>query len=70
MEYSYPHFNLDILIEDMSFHGGPYPGQQLPDFDLPTTDGAHIRKRDFVNRRPLLLTFASITCPMAMSAIP
>jgi hypothetical protein len=70
MQYRYPHFKREILIEDLSFHGGPYPGQQLPDFDLPTTDGNRIRKRDFVGQRPLLFTLASITCPMAMSAIP
>jgi hypothetical protein len=70
MKYRYPHFTLEILIEDMKFHGGPTPGQPLPDFDLPTTAGDHLRKRDVVNRRPLLFTLASITCPMAMSAIP
>ncbi len=36
----------------------------MPAFDLPTTDGERIRKSDFSGRRPLLLTFASITCPM------
>ncbi len=42
----------------------------MPDFDLPTTDGDRIRKGDFLGRRPLLLTLASITCPMALSAVP
>lgn len=42
----------------------------MPDFDLPTTDGGRIRKEDFVGRCPLLLTFASITCPMALSGVP
>ena len=61
MEYHYPHFKRQLLMEDMSFAGGPSPGQQMPDFDLPTSDGAWVRKTDFVNQRPLLLTFGSVT---------
>ncbi len=70
MHYRYPHFKRGILFEDLVFRGGPAPGQQMPDFDLPTTDGGRIRKGDFVGRRPLLLTLASITCPMALSGVP
>lgn len=61
MEYRYPHFKRELLMEDMSFSGGPVPGKPMPDFDLPTTDGGRVRKRDFVTQRPLLLTFASVT---------
>lgn len=42
----------------------------MPAFDLPTTAGDHVRKSDFAGRRPLLLTFASITCPMVASNGP
>ncbi|MDP9373633.1 MAG: hypothetical protein M3Q65_14510 [Chloroflexota bacterium] len=69
-QYRYPHFRRKILLEDMAFRGGPAPGRPMPDFDLPTTDGGRIRKGDFVGRRPLLLTLASITCPMALSDVP
>lgn len=61
MEYRYPHFKRALLIEDMGFAQGPMPGQEVPDFDLPTTDGGRVRKADFLGRRPLLLTFASVT---------
>lgn len=60
-EYRYAHFTRERLMEDMAFTGGPPPGQPMPDFDLPTTDGGRVRKSDFVGQRPLLLTFASIT---------
>jgi peroxiredoxin len=64
MEYRYPHFKRRLMIEDTAFgsyRGGPSPGEPVPDFDLPTTDGGRVRKSDFVGRRPLLLTFGSIT---------
>ncbi len=70
MAYRYPHFTREILRADLAFCGGPMPGWPLPDFDLVTTDGTRIRKRDLIGRRPLLLTCASVTCPMAMNAGP
>ena len=60
MEYRYPHFKRELLGEDSSFTGGAAPGQPLPDFDLPTTDGRHLRKRDLLGK-PLLLIFGSYT---------
>jgi hypothetical protein len=60
-EYRYEHFKRELLIEDMAFAGGPGPGDPMPEFDLPTTDGGRVRKSDFVGDRPLFLTFASIT---------
>ena len=59
--YRYDHFTRVLFMEDMAFSGGPQPGQQMPDFDLPTTDGRRVRKADLTGRRPLLLTFASVT---------
>jgi hypothetical protein len=64
VKYAYPHFKREMLLEGLYFRGGPPPGLPIPDFDLPTTSGDRVRKSDFVGRRPLLLTFASITCPM------
>jgi hypothetical protein len=61
MEYRYPHFRRELMMEDRQFTGGPAPGEPMPEFDLPTTDGGHVRKRDFVGQRPLLLTFGSVT---------
>jgi hypothetical protein len=70
MAYRYEHFRRKLLAADMAFPGGPAPGREMPDFDLPTTDGGRVRKADFVGHRPLLLAFASFTCPMTASAGP
>ncbi len=64
MEYRYPRFEREALLEGLYLAGGLSPGMPMQAFDLPTTDGSRVRKSDFVGRRPLLLTFASITCPM------
>ena len=64
MEYRYPRFKREALLEGLYFGGGLSPGLPMQPFDLPTTDGGRVRKSDFVGRQPLLLTFASITCPM------
>jgi hypothetical protein len=60
-EYRYEHFHPRALVEDARFLGGPGPGDQLSDFDLPATDGGRITTRGFLGRSPLLLTFASVT---------
>ncbi len=59
--YRYPHFKLHLLMEDLSFGSGPRPSEPMPDFDLPTVDGGWVSRADFIGRRPLCLTFASIT---------
>jgi hypothetical protein len=64
MGYHYPHFKRERLLEGLYFGGGPPPGLPMPEFDLPTSSGDRLSKGDFVGWRPLLLTFASITCPM------
>lgn len=61
MSYRYEHFTRKLLAADMKFLGGPEPGQPMPDFDLPTTDGDRVRRSDFVGSRPLLVAFASFT---------
>lgn len=68
LEYRYPHFTRSLLVEDIAFRGGPAPGEQLPDFELPTIDGRVVSKSDFVGQRPLLITLASITCPMTAAS--
>ncbi len=70
MKYAYLHFKREMLLEGLYFRGGPPPGLPMPEFDLPTISGDPLRKSDFVGRRPLLLTFASITCPMVASNGP
>lgn len=61
MEYHYEHFKRRLLMEDMSFRTGPRPGEPMPDFELLTTDGGHVRKEDFVGKKPLLVTMGSFT---------
>ncbi|HWK11717.1 MAG TPA: deiodinase-like protein [Vicinamibacterales bacterium] len=69
MEYRYPHFRRELMVEDMRFAGGPRPGERFPAFDLPTTDGKRVRSSDYQGR-PLLITLGSSTCPMTASAGP
>lgn len=61
MEYRYGQFKRRLLMEDMAFRAGPPPGEPMPDFDLPATDGGRITKADFVGKKPLLLTMGSFT---------
>lgn len=61
MQYRFPHFKRELMLEDLRFHSGPQPGQPMPDFELTTTDGRQIKKSDFVGLKPLLLTFGSVT---------
>ena len=69
-DYRYQHFTTKLLIHDGSFHkGAKRPGETLPEFDLPTTDGDRITTDDFGDR-PLFLFTGSITCPMTASAVP
>lgn len=60
IDYRYPHFQRELLVEDMSFTGGPDIGDELPDFELATIDGGRLRKRDFAGR-PFLIVFGSYT---------
>lgn len=70
MDYRFDRFRREHLSEDRAFQAGMEPGWTMPDFDLPTVAGGRVRKSDFLGRRPVLLTFASLTDPMAASASP
>jgi hypothetical protein len=49
----------------------PGPGDKIPTFDLPTTDGRRFSSADVAARgRPLVLVFGSLTCPITESAGP
>jgi Iodothyronine deiodinase len=70
MDYRFDRFQRQCLVEDLAFRAGKDPGWPMPDFELPTVAGGQIRKSDFMGRRPVLFTFASLTDPMAASAAP
>ncbi len=70
-DYRYQAFTTNLLLRDMRFHkSAPKAGEPFPEFKLETTDGSVISKQDFINRKPLLLIFGSLTCPMTSSAMP
>jgi hypothetical protein len=61
-EYRYRHFTIRTGLSDLCFAAGSAaPGEQFPDFDLPTTDGGRVRKTDFVGERPMFMVAASFT---------
>lgn len=68
--YRYEHFSLKHVPEQLRFRQGPRPGEQMPEFTLQTTDGEWIRRSDFLGWKPLLLVFASITCPLTRASAP
>lgn len=70
-EYLYDHVSQKVLTEDMSFsEHAPQPGDQLPDFDLPSVDGERVNTANIFGRKPLLLITASYSCPMTASSNP
>ncbi len=63
-EYRYEHFRTRQLFHDLAFGLSTLrAGQTFPDFDLETTDGERVRRKDFIHEGPVLLITASITCP-------
>lgn len=70
MEYHYSRFRLPLLLEDTAFLSGPYPGDEFPDFDLPTADGGRITRAELLEHGPALVTLGSFTSPTAASAGP
>lgn len=57
--YNYPSFRKEMMKEDMSFRGGPQPGDPAPEIDLPTVDGGRFRLSE--RGRPVLFEFGSFT---------
>jgi len=63
---------LPVLLNDMRIPASdPGPGDQIPGFDLPTTDGGRVTSASLLqDGRPVLLVFGSVTCPVTESAAP
>ena len=69
--YRYTSFTTKLLFRDMRFDkSAPKAGEPFPEFKIETTDGNTLSKQDFINRKPMLLIFGSLTCPMTASAMP
>lgn len=61
--YNFEHFRAKHLLKDMqrtAQEWGIRPGEEAPDFELPTVDGGSLRLSER-RGRPLLLRFGSVT---------
>lgn len=62
---------LDVLRDMRIPASDPGPGDRVPTFDLPTTDGGRFSSDQFDgNAMPVLIVFGSQTCPVTESAGP
>lgn len=69
--YRYDRLKLRTVMTDMLFERtAPKPGDFVPDFNLPTTEGDRLRACDLPELGPVLLVFGSLSCPMTDSAVP
>ncbi|CAN5564187.1 hypothetical protein BH23ACT3_BH23ACT3_05070 [soil metagenome] len=68
--YRIQHPTLRVVLGDLTIPSGdPGPGDMVPTFDLPTTDGGRIDNEELRrDGRPMLLVFGSLTCPVTESA--
>ncbi|MGD9703912.1 MAG: TlpA family protein disulfide reductase [Acidimicrobiia bacterium] len=70
-DFNFRHFRMRHMVAELirSYRGtGIAPGQQAPDFTLPTTDSAHLALCD-LRGRPALLHFVSYTCPVTRGSV-
>ena len=63
---------LPVMLRDLRIpRQDPGPGDPLPSFDLPTTDGGRFSSESIAaDGRPVVLVFGSLTCPVTESAGP
>ena len=60
--YRYERVTPGLLLRDFRFApDAARAGDPMPEFDLPTTNGKRIRRRDFAGRRPLLCDPSSLS---------
>ena len=69
--YNYRNFTGEQLQKDLAEKRmtGPQPGEQAPDFELPSLDGEKVRLSDYEGEKNVVLTFGSATCPMTAGSI-
>ena len=59
--YNYEGFRKSMVQDDMTFRGGPGPGELAPDFELPTVSGGNFQLQRYRHKKPVLVQFGSIT---------
>jgi len=67
--YRFDHPSMTDIMRDMYIGAGELgPGDSMPEFDLPTTDGGRVASTDLgAEAKPILLIFGSRTCPVTES---
>jgi thiol-disulfide isomerase/thioredoxin len=61
-DLNYRHFRMRHMVAEL-LRTGLLPGQEAPDFELPSTEGSTVRLSD-LRGQPVLLHFVSYTCPV------
>lgn len=68
--YRFERLTTGMIIDDMWYRLDDLgPGDTIPAFDLPTTDGGRFASSD-LGTTPVLMVFGSRTCPVTQSAGP
>lgn len=68
--YAYDTFTTGLIIGDLAFRGSdPGPGDQLPAFDIELLNGSRLTWNT-LGKRPVLIVFGSMTCPVTESSGP
>lgn len=71
VEYRYKKFTTRLLFRDLRFRkGAAKVGDQLPKFEVFTTECVRTAIENLAQGKPVLLIFGSLTCPMTASAVP
>lgn len=69
-KYRFDRLSLPLILADMRYRStDPKAGDQVPPFDLPTTDGGRFSSTD-LGERPILMFFGSLTCPISEASGP
>jgi peroxiredoxin len=68
-EYRFDRLTTGLAMRDMYYPSdAPRPGDQIPDFDMPTTDGGRFSRGDLAEKAATLLVFGSYSCPVTESS--
>jgi peroxiredoxin len=65
-EYNYRRFRRGSVV---NFAEAPEPGEEAPDFELPSTGGQQFKLSDYKGKKNVVLTFGSATCPQTAASI-